>query len=58
MSSSVSLPVVLTLLFLVLKLTGTIGWSWLWVLSPLWISATLGGAIVIFGFLVGLVASA
>ena len=24
-----------------LKLTGFIGWSWLWVLSPLWISLTI-----------------
>lgn len=28
----------LTLLFIGLKLTGTIDWSWLWVLSPMWIS--------------------
>jgi hypothetical protein len=27
--------------FLVLKLTGVIGWSWWWVLSPLWISSIL-----------------
>lgn len=31
----------LTLAFIVLKLTGYIGWSWLWVLSPLWIYAVL-----------------
>lgn len=28
----------LTLLFIGLKLTGYITWSWLWVLSPMWIS--------------------
>lgn len=28
---------VLTLIFIVLKLTGLITWSWIWVLSPLWI---------------------
>lgn len=27
----------LTILFIALKLTGFISWSWLWVLSPLWI---------------------
>ena len=27
----------LTVLFIGLKLTGHIAWSWLWVLSPLWI---------------------
>jgi hypothetical protein len=31
----------LTVLFIALKLTGFIGWSWLWVLSPLWISLTI-----------------
>lgn len=29
----------LTILFIGLKLTGYITWSWIWVLSPLWISA-------------------
>lgn len=29
---------VLTIVFVVLKLTHNIGWSWWWVLSPLWIS--------------------
>lgn len=29
----------LTILFIALKLTGYITWSWWWVLSPLWISA-------------------
>lgn len=28
----------LTILFIGLKLTGYITWSWVWVLSPLWIS--------------------
>ena len=32
---------VLTLIFIVLKLTGNINWSWLWVLSPIWICALL-----------------
>ena len=32
---------VLTLIFITLKLTGTINWSWLWVLSPMWISVLL-----------------
>jgi hypothetical protein len=31
----------LTLLFIGLKLTGYITWSWLWVLSPLWISVCI-----------------
>jgi len=36
----------LTVLFVGLKLTGYIAWSWWWVLSPLWISAL--GLIAIF----------
>lgn len=27
----------LTILFIGLKLTGYIGWSWVWVLAPMWI---------------------
>ena len=29
---------ILTLVFITLKLCGVISWSWVWVLSPLWIS--------------------
>ena len=32
---------VLTIIFIVLKLTKVITWSWLWVLSPIWISVLL-----------------
>ena len=32
----------LTIAFIVLKLIGVINWSWIWVLSPLWISFILG----------------
>lgn len=28
---------VLTIVFIVLKLLGKITWSWIWVLSPLWL---------------------
>ena len=31
----------LTLLFIGLKLTGYITWSWVWVLSPLWIPISI-----------------
>ena len=31
----------LTLLFIGLKLTGYITWSWIWVLSPIWISISI-----------------
>ena len=31
----------LTLVFIVLKLVGVIDWSWVWVLSPIWIPTVL-----------------
>lgn len=37
----------LSLLFIALKLTGVIGWPWLWVLSPIWITFGLVGAIFV-----------
>ncbi len=36
-NSGLSLTAVLFIVFLVLKLTGNIDWSWWWVTSPLWI---------------------
>ena len=36
-----SYGVLLTIVFVVLKLLNVISWSWLWVLSPLWISFIL-----------------
>ncbi len=37
--------VVLVLIFAVLKVTGLISWSWLWVLSPIWITLLIFAAI-------------
>ncbi len=37
-SSGIGFPGLLTVLFIGLKLTGYINWSWWWVLSPIWIS--------------------
>jgi hypothetical protein len=31
------LSILLTVLFIGLKLTNNITWSWIWILSPLWI---------------------
>ena len=44
---------ILFIVFLVLKLTGTINWSWWWVTSPLWIP--FAAAAVILG-IVGVIA--
>ncbi len=35
------------LLFLALKLTGVIDWSWWWVTAPLWGGIALGGALLV-----------
>ncbi len=42
----------LTIAFIVLKLTGFISWSWFWVLSPLIFSWTLGIILVVIAILV------
>ena len=42
----------LTLAFIVLKLCKVITWSWVWVLSPLWISFGLGIFILLIYFLI------
>lgn len=34
--NTISLPVIVFLIFLVLKLTDVIDWSWWWVTAPLW----------------------
>lgn len=40
-NSGIGLVSILTLISIVLKLTNNINWSWIWVLSPIWISAIL-----------------
>ena len=36
-SSGIGFSGLLAILFITLKLTGVITWSWLWVLAPIWI---------------------
>lgn len=44
------LPVLLFIVFLVLKLVGVIAWSWLWVTAPLWIGFAIGAfLLLVFG---------
>jgi len=47
-SSGAGFGSLLTVAFIVLKLTHVIDWSWWWVLSPLWIGLIL--VIVLIGF--------
>lgn len=37
----------LTIVFIALKLTGYISWSWLWVLAPLWLGAAVAIGLII-----------
>lgn len=37
----------LTITFIVLKLTHVINWSWVWVLSPVWISSIVAVLLVV-----------
>lgn len=43
---NISFAGLLTLIFIVLKLTDVISWSWLWVVSPLWIGFVLWVVVV------------
>ena len=49
-SSSIATP--LLVVFIVLKLTEVIAWSWWWVLAPLWIPIALGLSIILLAVLV------
>lgn len=48
-----SLMIPLLCIFVVLKLTNQIDWSWLWVLSPLWLplAIVLGFVAVVLAFM-------
>ena len=49
-SSGIGFAGLLTIAFIVLKLTDVIDWSWWWVLSPVWISAVLAITVIVFMF--------
>jgi len=51
-SSGIGFVGLLTIVFIVLKLCEVIAWSWIWVLSPLWIS--LGLTLGFIGFILGI----
>lgn len=46
-AGGVGIGVVLFLVFLVLKLTGTIDWSWWWITAPLWAPWVIFGAVLV-----------
>jgi len=49
-SSAISFMGMLTILFIALKLTNYVDWSWWWVLSPIWLGfllAVFAGLLVV-----------
>jgi hypothetical protein len=40
-NDGIGLGMILFLIFMTLKLTGNIAWSWWWITSPLWIPALI-----------------
>lgn len=46
---------ILGLIFITLKLTGYITWSWLWVLSPFWIPLAIAAVIFLIVFVFALI---
>lgn len=44
----------LTIVFVVLKLLGKITWTWVWVLSPIWITMILAGILIISAIILAL----
>lgn len=57
-SSGIGFFGLLAVAFIVLKLTGVIGWSWWWVTAPLWAPATLILTILAVIFTIALIAEA
>ena len=53
-SSGIGFTGLLTIVFIILKLTNVIAWSWLWVLSPIWISIVFVLIILIIGIFITL----
>jgi hypothetical protein len=51
-SGGIGFSGLLTVVFITLKLTHYIDWSWLWVLSPLWISFAAAIALIIVVLLI------
>lgn len=57
-SSGPGLGTILGVVFIVLKLTGVIGWSWWWVTLPLWIGWAIFGGFALLGLVLVLLVKA
>ena len=45
----------LGIIFIILKATGIIDWSWVWVVSPIWIEVAFYTAVIVVAFVIGCV---
>lgn len=57
-AGGVGVPWLLTIVFLVLRFTGVISWSWWWVFAPLWIPAGVGVVLLILAGLAHVIGKA
>jgi hypothetical protein len=56
-SGGIGFAGLLTIVFIVLKLLHKITWSWLWVLSPIWIGAAFAAVVLLVILLAALVSA-
>ncbi len=54
-SSGIGFTGLLTIVFIVLKLTGYITWSWWWVLSPIWIATIIVILVLLIALIIYLI---
>ena len=52
-SNGVGVLGLMFIVFLTLKLTGHIGWSWWWVTAPLWLPTAVGLSIGLIAIVIG-----
>ena len=55
MRINLGLGSILFIVFLILKLTKVITWSWLWVCAPIWIPLLLAGVIFVGAIAVAII---
>ena len=48
----------LTVIFVIFKLTGNLAWSWWWVFAPIWISWAIAICFIGLGLLIAIVEAA
>lgn len=57
-SNNLSTAAVVFIVFLILKLTDVIDWSWWWVTSPLWLPIVFGLALIFVVLMIALISIA